>query len=60
MYIENYYIGGQEYIITFKNGTHYVNEVMGDDMRKIFSGTYEKCKNYLKILFLEYKEACMF
>ena len=60
MYIENSFIGGFEYIITFENGIHHINEVIGDDMRKIFSGTYEKCKNYMENLFLEHKEACMF
>lgn len=48
MYVENYFIGNQEYIITFKNGTHHVKEIRKNENVEIFSGHYEDCKMFLQ------------
>lgn len=56
-YVKNEYVGGQEYIISFGNGAHYVKEVAGEDLLIVFTGHYEDCINYLNKLQEEYRES---
>ena len=51
---ENCYIGNEEYIIRFRNGTH---EVLDENGKVVFTGWYEKCKAFLNDLWVAYLES---
>lgn len=59
MWLENFYTGGQEYIIGYKNGTHYIKKVLPDcypESETIFVGPYKEClvvKKRLEIRYLD-------
>ena len=53
MGIENYYIGGNEFIIKFRDGVHELYNV--DDDAVIYKGHYDECKTHLWCMSEEYK-----
>jgi hypothetical protein len=63
MYVCNDYVGGQEYIVTFKGGQHHLIEVIPDcyelPNRTIFSGHYDQCMARLDEMHRGYAESCM-
>lgn len=52
-YVENFYTGGSEFIIFYKNGTHVIYSC--DDDEEIFEGSYEKCLAFKHILETDYQ-----
>lgn len=49
--IENFFTGGEEYFIKYENGTHVIKRVDFEENTIIFTGNYEKCLGYKKVLF---------
>lgn len=52
----NYWIGGNELIIVFRNGTHMVLEGY-EDYEPVFVGSFEKCVKYCDDRWTEYQES---
>jgi hypothetical protein len=57
MWVENFYVAGQEYVITFKDGIHHVFEVYPDDApsHELFTGHYDECVDYKNELLCGYE-----
>lgn len=44
---DNFWIGNNELVIVFRNGIHHVLERY-EDYEPVFTGRYEKCREYCK------------
>ena len=55
----NRYVGTQEYIIIYKDGTHEVREIVNlmGDYEVVFRGFYEACLEKLASLENEYQDS---
>ena len=58
MWIENRYIGANELILVFRNGTYYVLEEY-ENYNSIFQGNYKKCIEYMKTREIDYLESLL-
>lgn len=56
MTAENLWLGGNELIIRFRNGTHVVLESY-EDYEVVFQGKYEECVKYCEKRWIEYEES---
>jgi hypothetical protein len=57
MYIhQNFWLGSNELIIVFRDGTCHVIEQY-EDWETVFTGRYEECLKYCKSREIEYKES---
>ncbi len=45
MFIKNFWLGSNELVILFHNGTHHVKEKF-ENWKTVFSGNIEKCLKY--------------
>jgi hypothetical protein len=52
----NHFVGDQEYLITFENGSHCVKRVEGDNLETIFIDHYPNCLDYISELHANYLE----
>lgn len=53
---KNFWLGNDQLIIVFRNGTHYVIEGY-EDWKVVFTGRLEKCLEYCKNRENEYMES---
>ena len=53
---KNFWLGCNELIIVFRNGTHHVIEAY-ENWKKVFTGHIEECIKYCKIREKEYEES---
>lgn len=53
--MDNYWMGSEELVIVFRNGIHVVLSSEEDD--PIFTGSYEKCKDFCEMMVDEYMES---
>ena len=52
----NLFMGSNELIIIYRNGTHHVIE-KDEDYNEVFTGSYEKCCEYCKNRNIDYLES---
>ena len=53
---KNFWLGSNEIVIVFCNGTHHVIEAY-EDYKTVFTGNFEKCLDYCKNREIEYMES---
>lgn len=53
---ENYWLGSNQLVIIFNNGTHHVTEEF-ENWKTVFDGSYEACLEYCKIRQNKYIES---
>ena len=53
---DNIWLGNNELLIRFRNGTHVVLEGY-EDYEVVFTGTYEECFKYMTDRWIEYEES---
>lgn len=56
---QNFWLGGNELIIVYINGTHHVVEAY-EDYNSVFTGDFKKCLEYCKNREIEYAESTLF
>lgn len=53
---KNYWLGSNELVIVFRNGTHHVIEVF-ENWETVFTGNYEQCIEYCDNRVISYQES---
>ena len=59
MYVQNYYIGANQLVIVYRDGSHRVLEEY-EDYGVVFMGTFGQCLEYCKQRELSYLERIVF
>lgn len=59
MYVQNYYVGGNQMVIVYREGTHHVLEEY-EDYEIVFTGTFAQCLEYCDQRNLKYLESTIF
>ena len=55
---DNLFLGGNQLVIAFWNGTFCVLESF-EDCQPVFTGSYEKCLDYMRTRYIEYLESLL-
>lgn len=59
MYMQNYYVGGNQMVIVYRNGTCHVLEEY-ENYDSVFTGTFAQCFEYCNKRNIEYEESKFF